>query len=142
MTEKSLQWVLLLQINYTLYLTKPNGTNLHGFGMMRTKVLSAHGATEETHYYIISLTDATQFAKAVRYHWGVGNSLHWCLDVTFNEDHSRIRKDHAAENYAVIRHIALSALKQMDDRLSIARRKRCCAYDDRYLQKVILSTHA
>ncbi len=120
----------------------PQWQNLHGFGMMRTKVISANGTAEETHYYITSLTDAAQFAKAVRRHWGVENSLHWCLDVTFDEDHSRIRKDHAAENFAVIRHIALSALKQMDDKLSIARRRRRCAYDDRYLQMVILSIHA
>lgn len=120
----------------------PQWTNLHGFGMMRTKVLSADGTAEETHYYITSLTDVTQFAKAVRRHWGVENSLHWCLDVTFNEDLSRIRKDHSAENFAVIRHIALSALKQMDDKLSVARRRRRCAYDDCYLQKVILSIHA
>jgi len=111
----------------------PQWTNLHGFDMMRTKVLSAHGATEDTHYYITSLTDATLFAQVVRRHWGVENSLHWCLEVTSNEDHSCIRKDHAAENFAVIRHIALSALKQMDDKFSIARRRRRCAYDDRYL---------
>jgi predicted transposase YbfD/YdcC len=51
------------------------------------------------------------FAKATRAHWGVENSLHRRLDVTFNEDASRTRKDNSAENVALIRQIALNVLK-------------------------------
>ena len=86
--------------------------------------------------------DVTEFANAARSHWGVENSLHWCLDVTFREDHSRMRKDHSAENFAVVRHIVLNVLKNMDDKLSVARRRRRCAYDDAYLEKVLRSIHA
>ena len=68
-------------------------------------------------------------------HWGVENSLHWCLDMTFNEDYSRTRKDHSAENFAVIRHIALNVLKRMDDKMSVARRRRHCSYDEEYFKK-------
>lgn len=120
----------------------PQWTNLHGFGMMHSRITTNEGTTEEIHYYITSLMDVELFAKAARQHWGVENSLHWCLDVTFKEDHCRMRKDHSAENFAVIRHIALSILKQMDDKLSVVRRRRRCSYDDLYLQKVILSIHA
>jgi predicted transposase YbfD/YdcC len=52
------------------------------------------------------------FAEASRSHWGIENQLHWCLDVAFNEDDSRIRLGHAPENMALIRHIALNLLSQ------------------------------
>ena len=64
---------------------------------------------EETRYVISSLPcNARQVAKAVRTHWSIENSLHWRLDVVFGEDSSRIRKDNAPENMALIRRIAVS----------------------------------
>lgn len=54
--------------------------------------------------------DAEQIAKAVRAHWQVENNLHWTLDVIFNEDQSSVRKDHAPENMATVRHMVLSML--------------------------------
>ena len=67
----------------------------------------------ETRYYILSLpSNAQRFAQAVRSHWGIENCLHWVLDVAFDEDASRIRKDHAPENLALMRHIALNLLTQ------------------------------
>jgi predicted transposase YbfD/YdcC len=56
--------------------------------------------TYEVRYYISSLSsDAKVFAIAVRSHWGIENSLHWVLDVTFAEDNSRIRKDNAPRTW-------------------------------------------
>ncbi|MCP4989444.1 MAG: ISAs1 family transposase [Colwellia sp.] len=52
------------------------------------------------------------FAKAVRRHWSVENSLHWVLDVSFREDESRIRRENGAENMATARHITLNMLRQ------------------------------
>jgi predicted transposase YbfD/YdcC len=69
--------------------------------------------TQETRYFISSLPcDAERFAQAVRDHWGVENGLHWCLDISFGEDDSRIRTGHAPENLATIRRFALSLIKQ------------------------------
>jgi predicted transposase YbfD/YdcC len=67
--------------------------------------------SEERRFFISSLpADAKQIASAVRSHWLIENGLHWTLDVIFNEDQSRVRKDHAGENMAIIRHITLNML--------------------------------
>jgi predicted transposase YbfD/YdcC len=50
--------------------------------------------------------------QTARGHWGIENGLHWVLDIAFREDESRVRKDHAPENFAVVRHMALNLLKQ------------------------------
>ena len=121
----------------------PEWQGIKGIGRMVSEVTNGEGEkSTESHYYITSLTDIKTFSKAAREHWGVEASLHWCLDMTFREDYSRTRKDHSAENFAVVRHIVLNVLKNMDDKMSVARRRRHCAYDDDYLQKVILSIHA
>lgn len=68
--------------------------------------------TVEKRYYISSLAPvAASVAQAVRLHWHVENQLHWCLDVTFNEDRSRIRKDHSPENFGLVKKIAMNLLK-------------------------------
>ena len=120
-----------------LKIYQPKWKNLNGIGMMISKVEKNGEITEERHYHITSLKNVEEYAESARSHWGVEGSLHWCLDVTFREDHSRMRADHSAENFCVVRHIALNVLKNMDDKMSVARRRRHCAYDDAYLEKVI-----
>jgi predicted transposase YbfD/YdcC len=69
--------------------------------------------TREVRQFISSLpANVKRLASAIRGHWGIENGLHWSLDVTFNEDQSRIRQGHAAENAALLRRLALSILKQ------------------------------
>lgn len=69
--------------------------------------------TKEVRYFISSLPpNVERLASLIRGHWGIENRLHWSLDVTFNEDQSRIRQGHAAENAALLRRLALSILKQ------------------------------
>jgi len=74
-----------------------------------------NGSTSiETRYFISSLPgdDAAKVADAVRSHWSIENNLHWVLDVAFHEDESRVRLNNAAENMAMLRHVALNLLKQ------------------------------
>ena len=112
---------------------------LAGIGMVCSRVSIGDKETVEMRYAITSLKDVGEFARALRTHWSIENGLHYCLDISFNEDHSRIRKDNAAENLAVVRHFALSALKQIQSpkRASIKRKRKICAYDLNLLASVL-----
>ncbi|MBM9614038.1 ISAs1 family transposase, partial [Desulfobulbus rhabdoformis] len=79
------------------------------------------------------------FAKAVRSHWGIENSLHYVLDVTFREDECRIRKDDAPENFAVLRHIARNLLQREKTKMSIKQKQFRAACDNRFLGSVLAS---
>jgi predicted transposase YbfD/YdcC len=94
--------------------------------------------TIETRYYISSLAvGVKQFARAVRGHWGIENSCHWSLDVTFREDDSRIRERHVRENFAWLNRFTLSLLKQHPGRGSIAMKRRSCGWDETFLLEVL-----
>jgi len=118
---------------------KPDWAGIQGIGMVKSSVVEKDILREETRYFITSLICAETFAKAVRAHWGVENSLHWCLDVTFGEDACRTRKDNSAENFSVIRRIALNVLTQFPTKMSLARKRRKCQYDADFMAEVLLS---
>ena len=86
---------------------------LAGISMVCSRVTKGENETVVIRYAIISLKDMNEFARFLRTHRSIENGLHYSLDISFNEDHSRIRKDHANDNLAVVRHFALSALKQL-----------------------------
>ena len=71
---------------------KKDWIGLAGIGMVYRKVIEKDKVTEEIQYYIGSIKDISQFAKAVRGHWGI-ESVHWSLDVTFKDDANKTRKD-------------------------------------------------
>ena len=93
----------------------------------------------ERRYYLTSLPgDARAFGAAVRCHWGVENGLHWVLDIAFQEDTSRMRKDHSQQNFVVLRHMALNLLKQEPTATcGIKARRLKAGWSDDYLHKVL-----
>lgn len=90
--------------------------------------------SEEWAYYVSSkkLT-AKQMAAAVRGHWGIENGLHWVLDVVFGEDRSKVRTGHAAENLAWARKVALSLIKQDQNKGSLKGKRKRAGWDDNFL---------
>lgn len=94
--------------------------------------------TSDVRYYISSLgLGVRRFADAVRRHWSIENTLHWCLDVTFREDQSRVRNRLAADNLAWLKRFAITLLKQQKDKESIAMRRRMSGWNVNYLAQVI-----
>jgi predicted transposase YbfD/YdcC len=114
---------------------------LQTIGMVESERHIEAKVTREIRYYISSLgSDAKRFGRAVRGHWGIENRLHWSLDVTFNEDGCRIRQGQAAENFSVLRHLALSLLQQdKTTRLGIKAKRFKAALDPQYLAKLLIT---
>lgn len=89
-------------------------------------------------YDISSLpSDPLPLGEAIRSHWGIENRLHWILDVTFQEDQSRTRTGHSAQNLALLRKFALNLLRQDPTKASIATKRFTAALDERYLTRLL-----
>ncbi|MCC5828430.1 MAG: ISAs1 family transposase [Phycisphaeraceae bacterium] len=109
------------------------------------ETLGPDGKTAVERRFFITSHDPGQIgAEALlamaRGHWGVENRLHWCLDVSFNEDQRRLRKGHGAENFSRLCRIALNLLKaEKSERLGIANKRLACGWDHDYLLKVLMN---
>jgi len=111
---------------------------LRSIGMVVSACVRDGKETIETRYYISSLpVGVKRFAHAVRSHWGIENSCHWTLDMTFREDESRIRDEHMRENFGWLNRLVLSLLKQHPDRDSIAMKRRSCGWNDDFMLEVL-----
>ena len=87
-------------------------------------------------FYITSLgSDANKIGSAIRHHWGIENSVHWILDVTFHEDECRIRSLHSPQNFALLRLNALE--RETSFRRSIRQKSRRAAMNDQYMISVL-----
>jgi predicted transposase YbfD/YdcC len=94
--------------------------------------------TYECRYYIGSkAAKASAYASYVRGHWGIENGLHWVLDVSFDEDHCRMRTDHSGENMGLLRRLALSLLKQNGGKGSVRGKRKRSGWDDQLLVEVL-----
>jgi len=118
--------------------------DLHSVGMVESERHVDGKVSIERRYYITSLTETvTEFARAVRAHWGIENGLHWVLDMTFREDELRIRKNNAAENAAILRRMALNLLKQDTSyNKSLRLKRKQCSWNNDYLLHVLSLTDA
>ena len=122
----------------------PRVKEFHGaqsVGMVRAKRTIGEKQTIQQRYYISSLPmDAEQFAHAVRTHWAIENTLHWTLDMSFREDESRMRTGNSAENFAMIRRMALSLMKRdTTSKKSLKRRRFTCQFNDNYLERMLFN---
>lgn len=113
-------------------------SRLRTIGLVVLTCLRNGQETTDIRYYISSLPlGVKRFARAVRAHWGIENSCHWSLDVTYREDDSRIREPHLRENFAWLNRFTLSLLKQHPSRDSLAMKRRCCGWNDDFLAEVL-----
>jgi predicted transposase YbfD/YdcC len=95
-------------------------------------------STEARHYLSSLPADATQLNRVIRSHWGVENRLHWVLDLAFDEDRSRVRADHAPENLAILRHLALDLLRgDPTRRIGLKNSRLRAALNDAYLRAIL-----
>ena len=116
---------------------------LKSISMIESTRIIDNKKTIETRFYIASIpANAKKISCAVRSHWKIENSLHWVLDVTFNEDNSRIRRKNAPENIAVFRHAALNLLRKFKEtakkRISIKGLRKKAGWDNRTLEALML----
>jgi len=114
---------------------------LKSIGVVVSECVRDGKVTDEVRYYISSLgVGVKRFAHAVRSHWGVENTCHWSLDITYREDESRIRERHLGENMAWLYRFTLSLLKQHPGRQSLVMKRRCCGWDENFLLEVLAGT--
>lgn len=95
--------------------------------------------THEIQFYLTSLPPHAQhLGQAIRTHWHIENQLHWTLDVTFNEDSSRIRAGYSPDNFALLRRIALNALnRETTLKRSLPQKRKRAAMNDQYMVTVL-----
>ena len=95
--------------------------------------------SQELRYYISDEKENNPlyFNKLARGHWGIENHLHWHLDISFKEDDCRVRTGNAPENLSLLRKLALQIMTQVNDKLSIQKRRTKAAFDINYLKSVL-----
>ena len=121
----------------------PNWKGLKSIAMVENRTQtanSAEAAAYHTRFYISSLEpEAAPLAACVRGHWGIENSLHWVLDVTFNEDRCRVRKDNAPHILAVLKRSALNLINKNKGKSSVASIRRRAGWGNNAMRNIISS---
>ncbi len=114
-------------------------TKLRSLAMVESERVENGEAATQPRYYVSSLrSDARRLLSGVRTHWGIENSVHWVLDVAFSEDHSRMRTGNSAENFSILRRMALNMLKgETTSKGGVAARRKRAGWDENYLLCVL-----
>jgi predicted transposase YbfD/YdcC len=113
-------------------------SNMTTIGLCYRRQETQGTVTEDTRYFIGSHKASAQvYGEALRDHWGIENTLHWHLDVTFAEDRNRVSKRHGAENLALLRRLSLSLLQAHPAPLSIAKKRFAAALDTDFLEETL-----
>ncbi len=130
-----------LETNIDWLAERSHWTNLKSIGMVRNSVTNVKTGelTQESRFFITSLSDIHDFSAAVRNHWSIESQLHWQLDVSFREDSSRARKDNSPLNLNSLRKQALSLLNQayFGKRVSVRRKMARASMDNSALDIVL-----
>ena len=109
--------------------------------MVRTQRQLWNKTTTEVRFYISSLeADAQRHNRVIRSHWSIENSLHWVLDVTFNEDASRIRQGYAAENLGLLRRLSVNLLKREPSKQSLKMKRYKASMDNQFLMNILAAS--
>lgn len=127
---------------YLQYLNpKEAWASLCSVGMVQSEREVGGIVSRESRYYLCSVGSVEEFSKAARGHWSIENGLHWILDVAFREDHNRTRTDHSAQNFAVLRHIALNLLKaEKTAKVGVKAKRLKAGWSEQYMLKVLLGS--
>ena len=120
------------------YPDEPRLPGLATLACVEAERVEAGKASRSTRYYLSSapLTPET-FARAVRGHWKIENSLHWVLDVTFDEDRARNRRDNGPENLAILRRLTLNLLNKARPNMSVSRKRKRAGWSDPFARTII-----
>lgn len=105
--------------------------------VVRVREMADKTTTEIAYYLLSTPMTPARFGEVVRSHWAIENRLHWCLDVTMNEDQMRSRMDHAPQNLAILRHMALNLVRKETSKGSLRKKLRRAAWSDSFLAKVL-----
>jgi predicted transposase YbfD/YdcC len=146
--EERHYWLLNLPEGLAWQEERREWAGLQSIGRVQAHRQTRNGAGEwvcrvEVRYFLCSLcarvaANGRQFARSVRSHWGIENRLHWVLDIAFREDDCRLRKDNAAQNMAVVRHVALNLLQRdRTSRIGVKNRRLRAAWDLDYLIRLL-----
>jgi predicted transposase YbfD/YdcC len=119
------------------YPGQPRFKNIKTIVKVHARVEYADRCSFDTRYYISSAPpDIARIARGVRGHWGV-ESMHWLLDVEFNDDLSRYRTGHGAKNMAIVRRFALGLVRANKAKGSVKTRRKSASWDPEFLLQIL-----
>jgi predicted transposase YbfD/YdcC len=132
-------WVINTSLYEASFRNLQKWKNVKQIFMVKTERDLGDKITKDTRFYIASCEKSAKEAlNIVRSHWHIENCLHWTLDMTFNEDSSRIRKQASPENFSIVRQIALNVIKKHTSlKASVKRKRAMAALDDKFRDELI-----